>query len=226
MNHMKQKMTACFGVLALAIGMVGCASLATPANAPQTIDLPHYVLHFTLPDEMADAIPPWKLVPKFDPADSNYLRVGSLAVATGLHEFKGPFWIGTRGYLGFNFTVQRRSREYGGEINTLDGLERYLRWWMRSGSDVEDFSFDRSILAVKCVRRWRDTFGGPANSAGEREELEIFSVPLDGEEFLDIGFHITESIPGSTAEWKQRAEELRDAIKATIVLEPKSTGNQ
>jgi hypothetical protein len=206
------------------------ATVALHASAPSAnsyaIDLQGYVLHFSLPEEMADAIPPWKLVQTFDPADRDYLSAGFLQVAAGLYELKGPFWVGTRGSLGLNVTVQRRSRDYTGAIDTLDGLERYLRWWMRSGNHVEVFSFENSMLGGKCVRRWCDTFDAPPVRSGEREELEIYSVPLGGDEFLDIGFDITESIPGTAEKWKKKAEELRDAIKATVVLEPKPAGHK
>jgi hypothetical protein len=205
------------------LAMTTAMHASTPTVKSYTIDLPHYMLHFALPEEMANAIPPWKLVQRFDPEDSAYLSNGFLEVVAGYHDFKGPFWVGTYGSLEFGFIVQKRLPEFQGEITTLDGLGRYVQWWCNKTNPTYDFKFDKGTLnGMTCVRRRHNTFGSqPAPNTPELEELEIFSQPLDSETFLDMGFTITESVPGSAKKWKEKAEELRDAIKATIVLEPK-----
>ena len=53
--------------------------------------------------------------------------------------------------------------------------------------------------------------------------MQGFSCPIDETMFLDVGFWITETVPGSAAKWKPKVEAFREAIKATITLQPKAT---
>jgi hypothetical protein len=207
----------------LYFAMTAAMQASTPAMKSYTIDLPDYVLHFTLPEEMAKDIPPWKLVQRFDSTDSSYLSNGFLEIVAGYHEFKGPFWVGAYGSLEFGFSVQKPLPEYQGEITTLDGLGCYIQWWTNKTNPTYGFKFDKGALnGTTWVRRWVNTFGSPLGSnLSELHEQEILSQPLNHEMFLEAYFNITESVAGSAKKWKQKADELRDAIKATIVLEPK-----
>lgn len=183
------------------------------------IDLPGHVLRFSLPEEIAMKMSPYAVEPKFNPLDPAYFRNGFRQVAGTLHEFKGPFWVGTIGSLKFHFMVQRREREYQDEIITIDGLDRYVRWKISIGNDAVGCVFSREMLNGRpAVRREWNTFDNP--NEPQPENLEIFSLPLNSDMFLDAGFQIRQWVLGRDS-WKQKAKEMKEAIKATIVLEAK-----
>ena len=77
----------------------------------------------------------------------------------------------------------------------------------------------RPLNGAASVYRWSQSIGNTA----EPEELEIFSLPLDNDMFLDVGFNVMqwEGGRGKDKKWKAKAESMREAIKATIVSEPK-----
>ena len=111
-------------------------------------------------------------------------------------------------------------REYQGEITTIGGLDRYVRWWnAKVDDDAPNCVFSLSRLnGMHAVRREWNSFGR-ANEA-RPSHLEIFSLPLDEETFLDVGFKMQETVGGRTDKWKMKAEEMAEAIKSTVVLEP------
>ena len=55
-------------------------------------------------------------------------------------------------------------------------------------------------------------------------DVQAFSFPIDQTCFLRVDFWITETIPGSAQKWKAKAYALREAITATVVLQPKPPG--
>lgn len=203
---------------------VAMQAAAKPTMRAYSIDLPGHVLRFSLPEEIALGMTPNEVEKRFDPLDPAYFRNGFREIAGTMYDFKGPFWVGAYGSLKFDFSVMRRKSEYQGDITTIETLDGYVRWWINIGKHAKAFTFDRNALNGKpAVRRWWNTFAEPR--VPESEHLEIFSLPLDEEMFLDVGFNIMEwkGGRGKAAKWKAKAEEMREAIKATIVLEPKTS---
>jgi hypothetical protein len=203
-----------------------CAAVGVFAAQPDLrsyqISLPHHVLRVTLAEKMAREMPPWKQpVTRFDASDPYYERDGMRELATATFPYKGPFWVGTIGSLKFHFMVQRRLPEYVGEITTIEGLDRYLRWWNpKIDNDADNCVFSRSTLnGMPTVRREWNSLGNA--NISEPEYLEIFSLPLDEGMFLDVGLNIREWVGGRRDKWMKKAEEMSEAIKTTITLEPK-----
>ncbi|MBP6864378.1 MAG: hypothetical protein KBC32_03800 [Candidatus Didemnitutus sp.] len=73
------------------------------------------------------------------------------------------------------------------------------------------------------VRRECDGFGGPNNQGPDH--LVIFSLPLNDEIFLDVGFNVMAWTPDRAKDkkWKPKAEAWRELILATVVLERKTS---
>ena len=191
-----------------------------------TIDFPEHILRYSLPREIADKIEPLvqeKQLSQFSPSDKNFIAHGYLEIAGTLHDFNGPFWVGAYGSLKFDFIVQKRVHEFKGEIKTLDGLDKYIRWWANDGNPSHSFNFRRVVVGgSEWLSRSQNNFSGSIITTGsESKELEIISIPIDNEMFLDVGFSIMEWVPDSAKKWKQNAERLRDTIKSTVALEPK-----
>jgi len=190
-----------------------------------TIDFPKHVFRFGIPMEIAKGIWPTDIDQKFDPFDAAYLRDGFRRIGSSLYDFKGPFWKDAYGSLKINFIVQKRSPKFQSEIVTLDGLDRYIRWWTQDVNPSYPFNFGRAVCGNSTwLSRAHSNFSMPnSTETGQREELEVFSIPIDGDMFLDVGFIITEWEPGSANKWRLKAEKLREAIKSTMVLETKSS---
>jgi hypothetical protein len=191
-----------------------------------TIGFPEHILRYSLPREIADKIEPLvqeKQLSQFSPADKNFVAHSYLEIAGTLHDFNGPFWVGAYGSLKFDFIVQKRSQKFTGQINTLDGLDKYIRWWTNDGSPSHSFSFGRVLVGgSEWLSRSQNNFSDSIIPSGsQRKELEIISIPIDNDMFLDIGFSIVEWVPDSAKKWKKKAERLRETIQSTIALEPK-----
>ena len=210
----------------VALGWLSSAALnalpaAAPSMRPYVIDLPNHTLRFSLPEEIAAKMSPLQADPKFDPKTSKtYERDGFRGLASKYYQFQGPFWVGAYGALRFDFTVVRRKSDYRDGIATPHALARYVPWWMEQLKDADGYAFNqvRMAGALWAFRR-KSTFGHVNQGA---EEVQGFSCPVDETMFLDVSFWITETMPGSAAKWKPQAEAFREAIKATIVLQPKA----
>jgi hypothetical protein len=194
--------------------MSAAGQAATKPMRAYSIDLPGHVVRFSLPEEIAREMGPLSVEKRFDPLDPAYFRNGFREIAGTMHDFKGPVWVGTIGSLKFHFMVQRRRTEYKDEITTTDGLDRYVHWWNgkiegRATGCVFSLTTLNGMPAVR--REWKS----------QAEYLEIFSLPLNEGMFLDVGFNVREWISGHASKWKKKAEEMREAIKATVVLEKK-----
>ena len=192
---------------------------AAPEMRSYSIDLPHHVLRFSLPDEIANEMTPLQVEKRFDPNERGVAEKGFRQIAGHLHDFKGPFWAGAYGSLKFHFMIQKRAADYQGDITTADGLDRYVHWWI--GNDTSKFVLSHATLnGAAATRREHNTFGD--RDKAEPEDLEIFSLVLDQDFFLDVGFNVMEWEGGRDKEgkWKVKAEALREAIKDTVLLEP------
>lgn len=205
-----------------------CASMITMQAAPPSmksyvIELPNHILRFSLPEEIAREMRPEQVERRFDLHDASFVKNGFREIAGTLHDIKGLFWIGAYGSLKFHFMVQKRNPAFGGDITVVDGLEQYVRRWNETiEGRATGCTFSRASLnGMPAVRREWNTFGD--SSKREPEDFEIFSLPLNNEMFLDVGFNVRawESGRGKESKWKAKAEALREAIKATVVLEPK-----
>lgn len=196
---------------------------AAPVMQSYAIELPHHVLRFSLPEEIARDLSPREIEARFDPRDPSFVRNGFREIAGTMHDLNGPFWVGAYGSLKFHFMVQKRQAEFGGDITTVDGLENYVRQWNRTieGRATGCIFSRTSLNGMRAVRREWDTFGDP--NKREPEYLEIFSLPLSDEMFLDVGFSVKawEGGRGKESKWKAKAEALREAIKTSIVLASK-----
>jgi hypothetical protein len=125
--------------------------------------------------------------------------------------------------LKFDIRVVRRETEIRGNITTLDGLDGYVRRWIQHLKNAENCAFGQWDMAgARWVFRQLNTFGQV--SAGARD-MQGLSRPIDETMFLDVGFWITEIVPGRTPKWKAQAEVFREAIKATLVLQPKTANS-
>ena len=188
-----------------------------------TIDLPHHVLHFSLPEEISRGMSSTQVETRFAPNDAAYLRDGFRLLGGQLHDFDGPFWVGARGSLKLHIIVIKRSAEIDQEIVTLSGLERYVRQWIGKKDYASSISYSQAVMNGEAwVFRLQDTFGRPATPMEPHaEHAQIFSHPLEEDMFLEVGFRLMEWVPDSAKKWRKKAEEFREAIKATIVLEPK-----
>ena len=204
------------------VGLVATAlSAAAPSMRPYVIDLPNHTLRFSLPEEIAAKMSPLQADPKFDPKTSDtFDRDGFRLLASKYYQFQGPFWVGAYGALRFHFMVVRRKGEYSEEISADDGLNRYLQWWRAEIRSKEGYTVGQVELSN---RRWvyqhGNTFGQVVQGA---EDMQLYSCPIDEAMFMDVVFSITETVPGSAAKWKPQAEAFREAIKATIVLQPEA----
>ena len=196
-------------------------SAAAPSMRPYVIDLPNHTLRFSLPEEIAKRMSPLQADPKFDPKTSaTYERDGFRGLASKYYQFQGPFWVGAYGALRFDFRVVRREKNIEGNVTTLDALDRYVRRWLEYLKNAKGYAFGQLEMSdSRWVFRRKSTFGQVAEGA---EEMQGFSCPIDETMFLDVGFWITETVPGSITKWKSQAEAFREAIKATIVLQPKA----
>jgi hypothetical protein len=199
------------------------ARAAAPAMKSYTIDLPNHILRFSLPEEIVQGELPFKVVDPFDPQDPSFIKNGFYEIVGALYDVKGPFWVGAYGSLELHFIVQKRNAAIGGDITTIEGLERYVPQWVeRVHGRSEKRTFSRASLhGMATIERAESTFGDTTEL--EPEEMEIFSLPLDEEMFLDVGFTVMgwEGGHGKEAKWKPKAEAMREKIKATVVLEPK-----
>lgn len=190
------------------------------------IELPEHVLHFALPEEYVRAMTPAHVASEFDPSSpsfdqAGFERAGFRSIAGTLYQFKGPFWVGIVGVLSFDLIVNKRSDLYGDQIETVAGLQKYIERWISAGEYAGRFAIDRTTLNGRLVvRRAWNTFGNPEDP--RPEEREIYSFPLGGEMYLEAIFNVGDWRPDRRDSWKPRAEKLREAIKASIVLEPKS----
>jgi hypothetical protein len=202
-----------------------------PEMRTYAIDMPKNVLRFSLPEDVARQIRPQQIESRFDPMDPAYLRDGFRIVAIKYLQFGAPFWSGllggpaTYGGLEFNFCVVKRLGNFKGGITSLDGLDRYVQWWIGSLETGKGFKFGRAtIMDKEWVYRWRNTIGGaPAASERETSDEQAFAFPIDENMFLEVRFWITDYAPNSSKSWKKRADAIREEIKATIVLEPKKS---
>jgi hypothetical protein len=189
-----------------------------------SIDLPDHTLRFSLPQEIVRRMPPDKIDKNFDPSDPSFQRAGFRELGRWLHDFNGPFWTGAYGSLRFHFMVRRLDKGPMEKAATPEELSLYLRKQINS---EYGFAYEQAILnGASCTRRFRSTFGRIDVSTEKKEELEIFSFPLNDQMFLEVGFNIMEWVPGKTKSWKENAERLREAIKATVVLEPKGVNRR
>lgn len=191
---------------------------------PYKIDLPRHVLRFSLPEEIAREMSPLQVARYFDPNEPGVLEGGFRQLAGHLYDFKGPFWVGAYGSLKFHVMVQKKMPEYEDDISSIEGLDQYVRKWNRTieGRATGCVFSQASLNGAPAVRRHWNTFVDPSDR--EPEDLEIFSLPLDDGMFLDFGFNVMawESGRKNERKWKSKAEALREAIKATIALEPRT----
>jgi hypothetical protein len=215
--------------LLMAILLIGTNAIALPASAPPmktyVMSLADHGVRFSLPEEMTRGSWPIKVAAHFDPQHPSFLKNGFYSVFDTLHDLNGPFWVGAYGSLKVHFMVQKRDRRFAGDITTIEGLEEYVREWHKTIEGVRgDYTFSRVELnGMPAIRRERNTFGDPGKR--EPEHLEIFSIPLDEEMFLDVGFNVMawQGGRGKERRWKPKAEALREAIKPSIVVDPAPT---
>jgi hypothetical protein len=97
-----------------------------------------------------------------------------------------------------------------------------VRWWAQQLT-TNHFAYTKEVIGEKTwIARSQNTFNSPITpEEPSAVDLIVFSLPLDKEMFLEVGFRMTEWVPGSAKKWKAKAESYREAIKATVVLDQK-----
>jgi hypothetical protein len=78
----------------LALGGLACSiatslSAGAPIMRPYTIDLPHHVLRFSLPEEIAQQMAPLQVEKYFAPTDAAYKRDGFRDIASKYYQIQG-----------------------------------------------------------------------------------------------------------------------------------------
>lgn len=214
-----------YGKVLLLVLWMGAAGGGAEAAEMQkfTIDLPRHEIRFAAPAELVADMGPDSVSKSFNP-DVAFSRQGeSLAYLTT--DFNGPFWVGAYGSLEFFLTLQPRVPGYEGDITSVDGLEPYIRaWWktLQIGNKDRWRIVGRSAMNGKpAVLREIDEFDTPGTT--EPQHRQIFSVPLDEQYFLDVGFVVRQWKGGNGKEkrWLPKARAMRDAIAATVTVTPK-----
>jgi hypothetical protein len=191
---------------------------------PYSIGFPKIVMQFSLPKLSLVANSAIFRQKYFDQDREEFSSKGFEELGEGAVNFEGPFWVGTYGSVTFSILVVKKSAQFRGEIGTVDSLSRYVRWWRASYG----FNFKNGELgSLACVISWVDMFSGgraPGIGNGALANMEIFSIPLDDDTFLEIGLDVTEYVAGSANKWINVAYETRDAIVSSIVFTRRSVG--
>ncbi len=209
-------------VLAILGFCAGMAPLQAATAPMQTyeIRLPEHVLGLSLPREMVRADSPVKITEQFDPRNDGFIRDGWDDVFETLYDFDGPFWEGAYGSLKIDIIVLKKVPDIDGDITTIDGLDRYLQEWKRisPGHGPQRVFSRQSINGMPAVMRTQNTFAAPGND--NSYESQIYSLPLNSELFVEVGFTVLRWIDGPRKErkWRPKAEAMREAIKATVTL--------
>jgi hypothetical protein len=177
------------------------------------IHLPSHLVRFSLPTEMAREVPEDLVPDYFDPAEPGVFQKGFHSLANALHDFNGAMWVGALGSLSFDLLAIERSPEFQGDISNAEGLEKYIRWWVPLvGKGVASFFGRIELNGVQAVVR----------RFGDWEEM--ISFPIQNDMFVE--FHLGIDTVSGTAHgsWVRRAESMRDAIRASIVVGPNKHG--
>ena len=196
---------------AVIIGSAGNIVIAKskPANVTCSVDLPNHVLEYSLPEEVARQMSARMVDTHFDasePFERGFRRITGTMV-----DFGGSFFTGPSGTFTFHVLVIERSAEYTGDISSAEGLKEYVSWWVPIRLRSE-----REHLGIVSIN------GTEAVSRGLGTPLEILSFPLDQKMFLEFGLLIRWLRAGANAPWVKKAEAMRDSIRASIRLRPKS----
>lgn len=202
-----------------------CASVA-PVQAvaspmqPYEIRLPEHVLRLSLPREMVREDSPVKVTEQFDAQNAGFIRDGFDGVFETLYDFNGAFWEDAYGSLKIDIIVLKKVPDIEGDITTIDGLDRYLQEWKRisPGHGPQRVFSRQSINGMPAVKRTQNTFAAPGND--NSYESQIYSLPLNSDLFVEVGFTVLRwnDNPRKERKWRPKAEAMREAIKATVTL--------
>lgn len=192
---------------------------------PYSVDLPQHNLRFKLPKEIVARLSGAQIHYEFNTKNPLYIKNGFYSVAEDIFFFNGPIWTGLYGDFRFDFMIVKKLSDLHGDILTINGLSEYLRWWLSKDGQQYNFNFENiSISGSPWVRRWKDMLNQrDGGASGEAEDNEILSCPLDENMFLQVAFQIRDSHTTRSLKWREQAYLFREAIKATIVVEPKKT---
>lgn len=188
---------------------------------PYAIDLPGYVLRFSLPDEFVQSIMPRAPIEtRFDPLNPIYFRDGTKSLAQISYVTTGFMGFGMAGDCIFSISVVRKKPAYSGNIENMDAFENYIRWLADSDATFHGFTISREVINGVVTSRW----WLPASAAARGTipmDIENYSFPLSRDSYLVVGFSIYESKPGSDERWKRKMMKLCEEIRSTIVFERK-----
>jgi len=180
-----------------------------PAVRSYRIYLPDHVLEFSLPEEVARELSEGQVPDYFDPTEPNVFNRGFKPLLSALYDFNGPFWVGAKGSFEFYIFIQQRAPEFEGDISTIDGLEKYIEWWIPTVRNPARCTFGQSVLNGNQIlsRRFDDS-------------KEIISMPLDQGMFIEFGLTLMYWARGSKG-WVKKAHAMSDKIRASIMLKPR-----
>jgi hypothetical protein len=180
-----------------------------PVVRSYRIYLPNHVLEFSLPEEIARDLREGRVPEYFDPTEPKAFERGFRPLLSTLYDFNGAFWVGAKGSFKFYIFIQQRAPEFEGDISTIDGLEKYIEWWIPKVRNPAFCTFGRSVLN-----------GNQALSRRFDNSQEIISVPLDKDMFIEFGLTLMYWARGSKG-WVKKAHAMSDEIRASIVLKPR-----
>jgi hypothetical protein len=205
-------------ILTLVEGRAGGANIQS-----FEITLPSHSILFSLPREITKLMRQDQVERRFDPSDPIFIRKGFRDIARTYFQFNRPILGDEFGGILIELTIVKRISGFEGEINTANGLESYLVWWMAKKEPLYGFKYERrTILGALWLERSKKTLGLPHSSSDSGiVDVEALCAPLNNDMFFQASFCISESLPGNRSKWEKHANELRDAIEAT--LEVRST---
>ena len=198
---------------AVIIGSAGNIVIAKskPANVTCSVDLPNHVLEYSLPEEVARQMSARMADTHFDASEP--FERGFRGIAGTMVDLGGSFFTGPSGTFTFDVLVIERSAEYVGDISTAEGLKEYVSWWLPT---LRKLRSEREHFGLVTIN------GSEAVSRGLGTPQEILSFPLDQKMFVEFGLLIRWLRAGANAPWVKKAEAMRDSIRASIRLRPKS----
>jgi hypothetical protein len=187
------------------------------------INVPPHRIAFSIPQQVVNANSERKWTSNFAITDLEKSEAMSETLAKFDFIFSGPIWRDAYGIFTFDLSIIKRDPKIGDGFSTIPELASYIRRWCNSSSQTEP---DKLLLVeqvnlngLDCVRR---SFHNSNNlNVVGSYSLEVYSIPLGRDCFLDIAFVINPLSGGRTrlSKWTPRAEEWKQTIRRTMSVE-------
>lgn len=207
-------MAARLKLLVLTAAMAAGAVPVPEAEAMMSyeVDLPDYIVRFSLPEDVASAMRPDRIERVWTSVDPDFQKAGYRDVLREYHAAYGWFGIELHGMRILEFSVIRRRPNLEGTLDTLDGLEDYTR---RRMTPEQGYRVDRVDLSGRAWIRSRRYTLDDLRSDDRRDAL-YYICPLTRDYFFQTDVAIIETAgtqsPGRRKKWGQ----YREAILASL----------